>query len=134
MLIAFLATFTSWNVIHAQNTASGKINYVVLTKKIEQLQPILLTAEDLKKEDGSAFGQFEIIICGQEIGGITEAEKIDKFIAKAEEIGVTLVACGFSLNKFKVDRVAVPKSMKIVENGILYNLQLQKRGYFSLGL
>ncbi len=108
-------------------------NFVVLTKKVPQLQPILLAAEALKTED-DGFGRFEIIICGQEIGDITDPAKIDKFIKKASDLGVTIVACGFSLNKFKVDRDKVPSSMKIVENGILYNLQLQKKGFHSLGL
>jgi len=119
--------------VNAQ-TDSDKHNYVILTKKVPQLQPILISAAALKQEDGSNFGQFEVIICGQEIGDITDPEKINKFLAKAESLGVTLVACGFSLNKFNVDRSKVPKQMKIVENGILYNLQLQKRGYYSLGL
>lgn len=108
-------------------------NFVVLTKKVPQLQPILLAAEALKQED-AGFERFEIIICGQEIGDITDSSKIDKFIKKANDLGVTLVACGFSLNKFKVDRSKVPSAMKIVENGILYNLQLQKKGFHSLGL
>lgn len=57
-----------------------------------------------------------------------------KFIRKAEEAGVHLVACGFSLNKFKIDTTKVPEEMKVVENGILYNFQLQKKGYNSLSL
>lgn len=114
--------------------AQEQQHYVILTKKVAQLQPILLAAEELKKEDGTYFGNFEVIICGQLIEEITEPAKIDKFISKAESLGVTLVACGFSLNKFNVNRAEVPKQMKIVENGILYNLQLQKKGYHSLGL
>lgn len=109
-------------------------NYVVLTKKVPQLQPILITAENLKEEDGEHFGKFEVIICGKEIGDITDASKMKEFLTKAEKLGVELVACGFSLNKFKVDKESVPKEMKIVENGILYNFQLQKKGYKSISL
>lgn len=122
------------NPLHAQNNLEASQNYVVLTKKVPQLQPILLAAEELKKENGKNFGSFEVIICGQLIGDITDPAKIDPFIEKAERLGVTIVACGFSLNKFKVDREAVPKALKIVENGILYNLQLQQKGYLSLSL
>lgn len=117
---------------HAQDEVTH--NYVVLTKKVQQLQPILITAENLQEEEGAVLGEFHVVICGQEIGDITDPEKIDKFIAKAEELGVKLIACGFSLNKFKVDRSAVPKQMEIVENGILYNFQLQNKGFKSLGL
>jgi intracellular sulfur oxidation DsrE/DsrF family protein len=131
MLLLFMSLTA--HQVYAQ-VDSNKQSYVLLTKKVPQLQPILMSAEALKKEDASSFGQFEIIICGQQIGDITDPDKISKFLAKAESLGVTLVACGFSLDKFNVDRSKVPEQMKIVENGILYNLQLQKRGYFSLGL
>lgn len=130
-IFLILALFTGNNVNAQQDS---KQNYVVLTKKVPQLQPILLTAEKLKEEDGADFGNFEVIICGKEIGDISDPSKIGEFIAKAEKLGVQLVACGFSLNKFKVDKEDVPKEMKIVENGILYNFQLQKKGYLSLSL
>lgn len=118
----------------AQENTNFKNNYVVLTKKIPQLQPILLTAEALKAEDGENFGDFQVIICGKEIGDITDPEKINKFIKKAHKVGVQIVACGFSLNKFKVEKTKIPKELKLVENGILYNFQLQKKGYKSLSL
>ncbi|MBL7472186.1 sulfur reduction protein DsrE [Robertkochia sediminum] len=118
--------------VNAQNDAT--YNYVVLTKKVPQLQPILITAEKLQEEDEAQYGEFHVVICGQGIGEITDPEKINKFIARANQLGVKLIACGFSLNKFKVDRAAVPKEMEIVENGILYNFQLQKKGFISLGL
>ncbi len=118
----------------AQENTNFKNNYVVLTKKIPQLQPILLTAEALKAEDGENFGDFQVIICGKEIGDITDPEKINKFIKKANKVGVQIVACGFSLNKFKVEKTKIPKELKLVENGILYNFQLQKKGYKSLSL
>jgi intracellular sulfur oxidation DsrE/DsrF family protein len=133
-ILVLLAVFSTAESQAQHHDSHKKNNYVVLTKKVPQLQPILLTAEALKQEDGKGFGNFQIIICGKEIGDITDTEKIDGFIKKAEKIGVQLVACGFSLNKFKVDKTKVPKEMKIVENGILYNFQLQKKGYKSLSL
>ena len=130
-LILTLFTGTQAN---AQQEPNNKHNYVVLTKKVPQLQPILLTAERLKEEDGSQFGEFEIIICGKNIGDITDPAKMEKFITKAEKLGVKIVDCGFSMNKFKVEKKYVPKEMKVVDNGILYNFQLQKKGYHSLSL
>lgn len=133
-LSMLLLTLLLHNSAVAQNTSGPKQNYVVLTKKVPQLQPIMLAAEELKKEHEASFGAFEIIICGQLIGDVTDPEKMNKFIEQAERLGVTIVACGFSLNKFNVDRSEVPKALKIVENGILYNLQLQQKGYYSLSL
>lgn len=127
-------TMTAQEKIKLDIKIKEKAKYVVLTKKIQQLKPILLTAEALKKEDGAAFGDFQVIICGKEITGITEPEKMNDFMEQAEKLGVQLVACGFSMNKFKVDKRDVPKGMKVVENGIHYNFKLQKEGYLSLSL
>ncbi|SDE12801.1 hypothetical protein SAMN05421636_103333 [Pricia antarctica] len=132
-IFLMLTLFSTAN-LQAQQMDNDKNNYVVLTKKVPQLQPIILTAEALKTEEGDAYGDFQVIICGQGIGDITNAEKMGDFIKRAEKAGVQLVACGFSLDKFKVNKTRVPKEMKIVENGILYNFQLQKKGYRSLSL
>ncbi|PZD77123.1 sulfur reduction protein DsrE [Mesonia sp. K7] len=132
--VILILTLFSTADIQAQQIDHSKNNYVVLTKKVPQLQPIILTAEALKDEEGDAFGDFQVIICGKEIGDITDTEKISDFITKAEKAGVKIIACGFSLNKFKVDKTKVPKEIEIVENGILYNFQLQKKGYKSISL
>lgn len=132
--LILLISVLAGSEVQAQQHEDEKHDYVVLTKKVPQLQPILITAENLKEEDAGKFGKFEVIICGQNIGDITDESKMDQFLKKAEELGVKLVACGFSLNKFKVDKKKVPKQMEIVENGILYNFQLQKKGYKSISL
>ncbi len=132
-IFTMLILFSTAN-LKAQQIDESKNNYVVMTKKVPQLQPIIMAAEALKAEDGKDFGDFQVIICGKEIGDVTDTEKITGFIEKAEKAGVSIVACGFSLTKFKVDRTKVPKEMKLVENGILHNLQLQKKGYKSISL
>lgn len=109
-------------------------NYVVLTKKIPQLQPIFLTAETLAQEDGNNFGKFEVIICGKTVKELTDKEMIQEYIEKAAKANVDLVVCGFSMNKFGVDRKDISPELKVVDNGILYNLQLQKKGYTNLSL
>lgn len=132
--ILFIITFLGQTDIQAQHVDSSKNNYVILTKKIPQLQPIILTAQALKAEEGSDFGDFKVIICGQNIGDITNPDKMKNFIEEAEKAGVEIIACGFSMNKFKVDKTKIPKKVTSVENGILYNLQLQKKGYKSLSI
>lgn len=128
------AIFTSTVNAQQQHPDHEKNNYVILTKKVEQLKPIILTAKALTKEDGDNFGDFQAIVCGKDIVQLTDKEKMDSFMKQAEEAGVKIVACGFSLNKFKVDRKDIPQEMEVVENGILYDFQLQKKGYYSLGL
>lgn len=122
------------NSQYANSQETETHNYVVLTKKTQQLKPILLAAKELAKEDGKHFGKFEIIVCGKVIGGLTNLETMQPHLSEAEKIGANIIACGFSLKRFKVDPKNLPKNMEIVDNGILHNLQLQKKGYLSLGL
>lgn len=134
ILFLFVISVLYRPVLAQKFNNDDKHNYVVLTNKVEQLKPILLSAEALKKEDGKQFGEFKVIICGKNIADITEPHLMEAHLKNAAQLGVDLVACGFSLNKFKVDTTKVPGQMSRVDNGILYNLQLQKAGYFSLSL
>ncbi len=111
-----------------------KFNYVVTAKNTRQIHGTLLAAKELKKEDENGFGNFEVIFCGKEVGELTDPEKINEIYKRANQQGVEIIACGFSLNKFKVDRKKLPKGMRIVENGILHNLQLQTKNYINLEL
>ncbi|MGY5851680.1 DsrE family protein [Salegentibacter sp. F14] len=130
----FLALFSTQVTAQEQPDHDHNKDYVVLTKKVDQLKPILLTAEALSEEDGDHFGEFQVIVCGKDISQLTNTSKMTPFVEQAQKLGVELVACGFSLNKFQVDRKEIPKEMTVVENGILHNLQLQKKGFYSLGL
>ena len=119
----------------AQNTVNHeKNNYVVLTSKIPQLQPIILTAEALAEEDGENFGDFQVIICGKTVTDLTDKEMMQNFITKAKTANVNIIVCGFSLKKFGVDQKDIPQQLEVVDNGILYNFQLQKKGYLSIEL
>ncbi len=117
-----------------KNENPAAYNYVVMTKKVDQLYPILLAAAHLAKEDKKQFGQFEVIICGKDIGEMTDEQKMEKHLKEAEMLGVNILACGFSLKKFDVNPEKIPGNVKIVENGILHNMELQKKGYLSLEL
>ena len=113
---------------------SEKRNYVVITSNIAQITPIVETAKMLAKEDGSKFGELQVIICGKTVTDLVQQDKIESLVTLAEQAGVKIFACGFSLNKFKVNEDAIPKVIGVVENGLLYNFQLQKKGYLSIAL
>ncbi|CAL66094.1 DsrE family protein [Christiangramia forsetii] len=132
----FILTLTFTNVLNAQTSKQDQHshNYVVLTKKIPQLQPIILTAEALAKEDGKSFGDFQAIICGKTVQDIKDNEMMKDFIEKAEKAHVKIVVCGFSLKKFKVNKKDIPIELEVVDNGILHDFQLQKKGYLSIEL
>lgn len=121
--------------LNAQNTTDIKKNdYVVLTSKIPQLKPILLTAESLALEDGEDYGDFQIIICGKTVEDLKDKSKMNDLLHKAEAQNVKIMVCGFSLKKFNVEESELPKELEVVPNGILYNFQLQKKGYKSITL
>lgn len=109
-------------------------NYVVMTKKAQQLKPILLAAKELAKEDGNRFGKFEVVVCGKDIGDLTHYSDMEPHLKEAKTLGVDIIACGFSLKKFKVDASLLPNDMKVVDNGILHDFERQKQGYLSLEL
>ncbi|WPP49708.1 sulfur reduction protein DsrE [Catalinimonas niigatensis] len=109
-------------------------NYIVITRNIEQLQPILLTAEALAEEDGENFGAFEVVVCGKTVVELVQEGKLLSWLKMAEEADVEVKACGFSLNKFKVNPQDLPTQIKVIENGLLYSFQLQKKGYLSIEL
>lgn len=109
-------------------------NYFVLNRNLAQLKAISLAAGDLAAADGENFGEFNVVICGKAVQDLAKPEVIDPIIKLAQEKGVTLVACGFSLKKFEVDPASIPAEMKTVDNGILYGFNLQKEGYYSITL
>tara|TARA_B100000953_G_scaffold286300_2_gene267617 strand:- start:465 stop:887 length:423 start_codon:yes stop_codon:yes gene_type:complete len=136
ILGVFLLTLTFSNTLNAQTSKQEdhSHNYVVLTKKIPQLQPIILTAEALAEEDGKSFGDFQAIICGKTVEELKNKEVMMDFIEKAEKAHVKIVVCGFSLKKFKVNKEDIPEELEVVDNGILHDFQLQKKGYLSIEL
>ncbi|MDF0706098.1 sulfur reduction protein DsrE [Flagellimonas okinawensis] len=121
--------------VSAQTTYNkDQHNYIVLTRKIPQLKAILLAAEELSTADGEAFGEFHVVICGETVKGLTDMDQIQPFLDMAQSEKIKLLACGFSLKKFGVDATKLPKEMGVVDNGILYNFELQKDGFLSITL
>lgn len=118
--------------LQAQNTAPHKMNYVVLSKNIKQLNPILITADALAQADGMQYGNMEVVICGKTVQDIKDSPELSKIIAEAKDLHVKINVCGLSLKKFGVDPKDLPSGLNVVDNGIFYGFQLQKKGYLSL--
>lgn len=119
----------------AQSTPKSNQNdYVVLTRNLSQLNVIYATSKALKDEDGKKLGEFHVIICGETVKGLTEKKTIEDIIVKSKEANIKIVVCGFSLDNFQMDREAVSNHLTIVDNGLLYNFQLQKKGFISIEL
>lgn len=132
IIIISIFFFSGKNQLHAQHFNPEKNNYLILSKNIQQLKPILLTAEALKKEDGKDYGDFHVVICGKTVRNITENTKFKELLKKLKEKNVKVFACGISLNKFNIDKNKLPSNLNVVDNGILYALQLTKKKFITL--
>ncbi len=118
----------------AQDQKQEVFNYIVMTKNIDQLEPILMAATQLMKQDEKGFGNFEIIVYGKDIGEITDAKKMERYIKEASDLKINILACELSLKKSDINPEKLPDNVKTVENAFFYNLQLQRKGYLSLEL
>ncbi|WMI70163.1 sulfur reduction protein DsrE [Mangrovimonas sp. YM274] len=116
----------------AQDNNSEQHNYLILSKNLQQLKPVLLTANELKQEDGPTYGNFHMIICGKTVSDIPNNSAFEALLKEASSQNVKVFACGISLKKFNVDITKLPKNITIVENGILYGFQLLKQGFITL--
>lgn len=118
--------------LQAQDINPKKNNYLVLSKNIQQLTPVLLTANELAKEDGKKYGAFYVIICGKTVKDISNNSDFNALLKKAKTQNVKIFVCGISLNKFNIDSSTMPNNLEIIPNGILYGFQLTKQGFITL--
>lgn len=133
-LVLFALIISASSVFAQTDYDKKKTNYFVLNRNIQQLKAISLAAGDLAKADGKKFGEFQVVICGNAVKDLTDAEKMKPIVELAAQNNVTLIACGFSLKKFEVNQADLPEGMKVVQNGILHGFTLQKDGFYSITL
>ncbi|MDT0686471.1 DsrE family protein [Autumnicola psychrophila] len=121
---------------NAQNSPQGdRNNYVVSTTKIPQLQPIILTAEALKKEDGAKYGDFQIVMYGSNVKGLTNKEEMETYTGKAKAAGVSISVCKISLERLGIDQSELHEYIQVVDHAYTHLIQLQKnKNYYSLQL
>jgi len=118
--------------LQAQEFNPKKNNYLVLSKNIKQLDPVLLTARDLAKEDGKKYGNFYVVICGKTVNDIANNSGFNKLLEKANAQNIKVFVCGISLQKFNINPSQLPSTLEITGNGILYGFQLTKKGFITL--
>jgi len=109
-----------------------KNNYLILSKNIQQLKPVLLTANELRKEDGKKYGSFYVIMCGKTVSDIPNNTDFNQLLKQVKDQNVKVFVCGISLNTFHVNRAQLPEGVELMENGILYGFQLTKKGFITL--
>lgn len=127
----FVLLFAS-SQLQAQEIEQENNNYLVLSKNIQQLKPVLQTAIELAKEDGKKYGEFYVIICGKTVNDISGNSDFNKLLEKAKAQNVKVFVCGISLSKFNIQPETMSSNLIIIPNGILYGFQLVKKGFITL--
>ena len=118
--------------LKAQTSTSDQNDYVVLSKTIKQLKPILLTATSLAEEDGENYGEFQVVFCGKTVAEIQDNADFQALLKQAAQHHLKVYVCGLSLQAFEVNPEELPHHLEVVENGIFYGFQLKKQGFISL--
>lgn len=109
-------------------------NYVMSTGVSGYVPAIIMTAADMKNEEGKAFGDFQIVIYGEAVKQFADPTEGPKLVKMAKEAGAKLVLCEFALKKFGIDKSQLPIGLDYVGNAFKHAINLQKKGYFALGL
>lgn len=120
----------------AQTSLQGDmINYVVSTTMIPQLQPIILTAEALKEEDGTKFGDFQIVMYGSNVKELTNKDEMETYTDHAKAAGVTISVCKISIDRLGIDPAELHEYIQVVDHAYTHLIKLQKnKNYYSLQL
>lgn len=116
----------------AQTITNEKNNYLVLSKNIQQLKPVMLTATELEKQDGNNYGAFYVIFCGKTVQDISKNSEFVTLTKQAKAQNLKVFVCGLSLKKFGIDPKDIPATIEVTENGIMDGFQLTKKGFITL--
>lgn len=106
-------------------------NYALLIRNFNHLKAAVKTIDMLKEDRPNAVNKFEVVICGKKIVHINEHKSL---INKSQEKGITLTACGMTMNKFSMDKKDLPKGVGVVPNGLIRIFKLQEDGYKTITL
>ncbi|SDX45945.1 DsrE family protein [Aequorivita viscosa] len=124
--IAIIILFLSLGVTAQQKFETT--NFVILTSNIDQIEPILMAAQNESRE-----GEFQIVFYGSKVKQLSN-DSFKENLKLAEEFNVKLFVCQMSIERLKIDLATIPEEITLVENAFLYALQLQKKGYKTLNL
>ena len=110
-------------------------NIVFLLRQPEHFAQAINTVASLKGKTVSGIkpSKVVIILCGEMVKQLF-SEEMSRQVEIACTQGITVYACGLSLNKFGIEKSSLPSSVLYVENGLIKSLELQKEGYLSIEL
>lgn len=122
---------TSPNTPAATQADRQSNSYTLLIRNFNHLKAAVKTVEMMTEDSPNAINNFEVVICGKKITTINDHRAL---IKEAQNKGITLTACGMSMNKFSMDKDELPKGVESVPNGLIRVYELQDKGYKTITL
>lgn len=124
-------------VAFSQKENTGKRdNLLFLLRQTEHINQALKTVEQLQSNAKATIktGKIVIIVCGEAVTTLsTEAAK--EWVSKIKSHPqVSILACGLSLDKFKISQNNLVEGIGYTRNGFIKAFELQKQGYLSVEL
>lgn len=116
---------------HSQIQPKEESGYAMLIRNMNHLNAALKTVGMLEEDGGDSIDHFEVVICGK---SVTQLNDHAGLITDAVQAGMTLTACGMSLNKFSVPVDELPEGVGVVPNGLIRIFDLQEKGYKTVTL
>lgn len=136
-IVLIIAVLLGSLVSSAQaGTTSGKDNLLFLLRQKEHITQVIKTIEDLKGGGPTALnvGEVVIVVCGEAVTSLTCYESTEWVKRIQKYPGVSLEACGLSLEKFGQGEKDLVPGIGYTRNGFIKAFELQKQGYLSVEL
>lgn len=140
LLVLLFALSFSTQSIEATNKVEPAVvtseinNYLMTTGVANYIPVMIMTAAEMKKEEGKQFGEFEVVIYGAAVKLFTDKAEGEKLIAMAKEAGVKIVLCDFALKHLGISQDELPDGLIFVHNAFKYALNKKTEGFTVLSV
>lgn len=115
--------------------STNKVNNYIMTTGVANYVPVMImTAAEMKKEEGKQFGEFQIVLYGAAVKQFADKEVGAKLVKMAKEAGAKIILCDFALKHFGIDRESLPEGLEYIHNAFKYNLNMKNKGYNVLSV
>ncbi len=116
---------------NSPNIEKESENYALLIRNFNHLKAAVATIETMTEDNTNAVDNFEVVICGKQLTDINEHKSLVK---KAQRKGLTLTACGMTMDNFSMAKEDLPDGVQVEPNGLIRIFELQEQGYKTITL
>ena len=118
-----------------KNTSIIEVNNYIMTTGVANYIPVMImTAVEIKKEEGKQFGDFQVVVYGAAVKIFADKAEGQKLVEMAKDAGVTIVLCDFALKHFGIERESLPEGLEYIHNAFKYNFDMKAKGYIVLSV